>query len=94
MFVISAGGRHNIIVIVRHCLGGLFVVYKTEGLYVESRAKLYAPSLSFTFLIVPAMNILGDHVTTARTSVSQTPEPLSMDIKGKRRIISAAYGML
>ena len=41
------------------------------------------------------MNILRDHVTTERTNVShdQIPESLSMDIKGKKRVISAAYGI-
>jgi hypothetical protein len=45
-------------------------------------------------ILVPAINILGDHVTLEKIGAStQTPEPLSMDIKGKKKIISAAYGM-
>ena len=51
--------------------------------------------MHISYAAVPAVNMLGDHVTTERTNISrdQIPEPLSMDIKGKKRVISAAYGI-
>ena len=69
-----------------------------QCVYIECMLSLLSCAhscINYYYAAVPAVNILGDHVTTERTNVShdQIPEPLSMDIKGKKRVISAAYGI-
>lgn len=63
--------------------------YPENYIYIHNDIKLYT-GLYYTNT-VPAVNVIikGHNMAAADNQVS---EPLSMDIKGKKRVISAAYG--